>query len=195
MKYLFIFCLLFICFPCMSQKPEVFESHYSFNKVLKIPGLEFVKNLQASSEIIAFSNGSLVLIAMEPFKVNMPGTNGNDDELRDTLFYETEKKIVYNVNKREAFRYGEVTFNFKNLAADTIVSSRNDTSIIISKTIPFKVIALPRLARLPYGILEFKTETVTMKLIGYKKSGFNLEAIMKRVKSYKLTDTPFQWSF
>ena len=179
----------------MSQKPEVFESHYSFNKVLKIPGLEFVKSLQASSEIIAFSNGSLVLIAMEPFKVNMPGTNGNDDELRDTLFYETEKKIVYNVNKREAFRYGEVTFNFKNLAADTIVSSRNDTSIIISKTIPFKVIALPRLARLPYGILEFKTETVTMKLIGYKKSGFNLEAIMKRVKSYKLTDTPFQWSF
>ena len=161
----------------------------------KIPDLAFLGDLHLTTEITVFNNGNYVMIAMEPFKMDVPGINGNENEDRDTLFFDTNKRIVYHLNDRMAYRYVEPMFKFRDNNTDTMVSSRNDTSIVVSKSLSNKVTGNPRLGNLPHGMKEYKTDKLFMKLLDYKKSGYNLEAIMQRVKSYKLSDTPFQWSF
>ena len=152
-----------------------------------------IKDLRSTSEITFFNNGTLVLIAMEPFKLNHAGIGGGDR--RDTLLYELGKKIAYNLTYREAYKYDEINFDFINNVGDTIINSSHDTSIILLKKLPVKVTAVPRLKLQPCGMQEYKTGKITIKLLDYKKSTLDLDAILHRVKYFRFMDKPFQWSF
>lgn len=189
---LIIFSLIYL--TAKSQKAETFQCKYKYQTGITLPGLESVKDLNMVSDVTVYNNGSLMLIAMEPFKGNSPGLTISGEDKADTLFCDLQKNIVYDLNNGLAYNYLDFNFNFQKIVGDT-TASFNGNTITFSKKLSNKVTAIPRLDGLPFGMTEFKSGNTTLTLVGYKKSDFSLKSILQRVQFFEISEKPYNWLF
>ncbi len=195
-----IFLLAFVCTVTAQKQTTETVYDFTFSSKFKSPVQDAI-GLDSMVRVVgilkSWSDHRFNVVAFQDIEVSnplIPGISKLEEET-DTLLFDLQTLLVYNLKEKTAYRYQKRSYSFEETKKDTVFLQKKDTSIILYKKMPTTSFPIATMGAFPYGVIRYANKTYSFQWKATKKSTLSLESIFDRCRLYPLSESAFNFLY